>query len=162
LNLEVAPELQALGEIWLDERKTKQIIFNLLSNGVKFTPDGGTVQLLVRCVPGATVANAQWDHYLEIAVRDTGIGISEMDKARLFQPFMQIDSTLARGFEGTGLGLVMVRRLAELQGGSVSLTSVLGEGSTFTVRLPWRNRADIADIADTDFSAFSVVSADPG
>jgi signal transduction histidine kinase len=155
LSLEVAPDLQALGEIWLDERKTKQIIFNLLSNGVKFTPDGGMVQLFVRRVPGATVAHAQWDHYLEIAVRDTGIGISEQDKARLFQPFMQIDSTLARGFEGTGLGLVMVRRLAELQGGSVSLTSVLGKGSTFTVRLPWRNRADIADIADTDFSAFS-------
>jgi signal transduction histidine kinase len=162
LSLEVAPDLQALGEIWLDERKTKQIIFNLLSNGVKFTPDGGTVQLLVRSVPGATVALAQWDHYLEIAVRDTGIGISEQDKARLFQPFMQIDSTLARGFEGTGLGLVMVRRLAELQGGSVSLTSVLGQGSTFTVRLPWRNRADIVDIADIDFSAFSVISADPG
>jgi signal transduction histidine kinase len=162
LSLELAPDLQALGEIWLDERKTKQIIFNLLSNGVKFTPDGGAVQLIVCCVPGATVGHAQWDHYLEIAVRDTGIGISEQDKARLFQPFMQIDSTLARGFEGTGLGLVMVRRLAELQGGSVSLTSVLGQGSTFTVWLPWRNRADIADIADTDFSAFSVISAAPG
>jgi signal transduction histidine kinase len=112
-------------------------------------------------VPGATVAHAQWDNYLEIAVRDTGIGISEMDKARLFQPFMQIDSTLARGFEGTGLGLVMVRRLAELQGGSVSLISELGQGSTFTVLLPWRNRADIADIADTDFSAFTTAPA-PG
>jgi signal transduction histidine kinase len=161
LSLELAPDLQARGEIWLDERKTKQIIFNLLSNGVKFTPDGGAVQLFVRCVLGTTVAHAQWDNYLEIAVRDTGIGISEMDKARLFQPFMQIDSTLARGFEGTGLGLVMVRRLAELQGGSVSLISELGQGSTFTVLLPWRNRADIADIADTDFSAFTTAPA-PG
>jgi signal transduction histidine kinase len=159
LSLELAPDLPAQGDIWLDERKTKQIIFNLLSNGVKFTPDGGSVQVRVRCVPGAAVAHAKWDHYLEIAVCDTGIGISEQGKARLFQPFTQIDSTLAREYEGIGLGLVMVRRLAELQGGSVSLTSELGQGSTFTVWLPWRNRADIADIADTDFSAFS---ATPG
>jgi signal transduction histidine kinase len=155
LGLELAPDLLAQGEIWLDERKTKQILFNLLSNGVKFTPDGGAVQVLARCVPGSTIAHAQWDRYLEIAVSDTGIGISEQDKARLFQPFTQIDSTLARGYEGTGLGLVMVRRLAELQGGSVSLHSVLGQGSIFTVWLPWRTREDIADISDTDFSAFS-------
>jgi signal transduction histidine kinase len=144
LGLELTPDLQALGEIWLDERKTKQILFNLLSNGVKFTQDGGAVQVLARCVPGFTIAHAQWEHYLEIAVSDTGIGISEPDKARLFQPFTQIDSTLARGYEGTGLGLVMVRRLAELQGGSVSLYSVLGQGSTFTVWLPWRLSADSA------------------
>jgi signal transduction histidine kinase len=144
LRLTLASELQAHGEIWLDERKTKQILFNLLSNAVKFTPDGGAVQVQVRCLPGDRVAYAQWDHYLEIAVRDTGIGISEQDKARLFQPFTQIDSTLARSYEGTGLGLVMVRRLAELQGGSVSLHSVLGRGSTFTVWLPWRRSAESA------------------
>jgi len=144
LSLELTPDLLARGEIWLDERKTKQILFNLLSNGVKFTPDGGAVQVLARCVPGSTVAHAHWDHYLEIAVRDTGIGISEQDKSLLFQPFTQIDSTLARGYEGTGLGLVMVRRLAELQGGSVALNSVLGKGSTFTVWLPWRHNADSA------------------
>jgi signal transduction histidine kinase len=155
LSLEMAPDLHAQGEIWLDERKTKQIVFNLLSNAVKFTPDGGAVQVQVRRVLGATVDNAHWDHYLEISVRDTGIGISEQDMARLFQPFTQIDSTLARGYEGTGLGLVMVRRLAELQGGSVALHSVQGQGSTFTVWLPWRHSADNADSADTDFSAFS-------
>jgi signal transduction histidine kinase len=142
LTLELAPDLQACGEIWLDERKTKQIIFNLLSNGVKFTPDGGAVQVRVRRVPGDKVTHARWDHYLEIAVRDTGIGISDQDQTRLFQPFTQIDSTLARGYEGTGLGLVMVRRLAELQGGSVALSSVPGEGSTFTVWLPWRSGGD--------------------
>jgi signal transduction histidine kinase len=142
LSLEMAPDLQARAEIWLDERKTRQIIYNLLSNAVKFTPDGGAVQVLVSCVTRAKVAHAHWDQYLEIAVRDNGIGISEQDKARLFQPFTQIDSTLARGYEGTGLGLVMVRRLAELQGGSVALHSVQGEGSTFTVWLPWRDSAD--------------------
>jgi signal transduction histidine kinase len=144
LSLEMAPDLQTQGEIWLDERKTKQIIFNLLSNGVKFTPDGGAVQVIVRCVPGEAVAHALWDQYLEIAVCDTGIGISEQDKASLFQPFTQIDSTLSREYEGTGLGLVMVRRLAELQGGSVALHSVQGQGSTFTVWLPWRHSADCA------------------
>jgi signal transduction histidine kinase len=155
LSLELAPNLAAQGDIWLDERKTKQILFNLLSNGVKFTPDGGAVKVHVRCVPSAAVANAKWDHYLEIAVCDNGIGISEQDKARLFQPFTQIDATLARAYEGTGLGLVMVRRLAELQGGSVSLHSVQGKGSTFTVWLPWRHCADTDFSADSDFSAFS-------
>ena len=150
LGLELAPALQAQGEIWLDERKTKQILFNLLSNGVKFTPDGGTVQVLARCVPAAAVTGARWDHYLEITVRDTGIGISEQDKVRLFQPFIQIDSTLAREYEGTGLGLVMVRRLAELQGGSVALHSVKGQGSTFTVWLPWRHSADSVAPASHD------------
>jgi signal transduction histidine kinase len=150
LSLELAPDLQALGYIWLDERKTKQILFNLLSNGVKFTPDGGSVQLQARCVSGASVAHAHWAHYLEIAVCDTGIGISEQDKARLFQPFIQIDSTLAREYEGTGLGLVMVRRLAELQGGSVALHSVQGQGSTFTVWLPWRHSADSAALDGHD------------
>jgi signal transduction histidine kinase len=144
LHVELDPDILERGEIWLDERKTKQILFNLLSNGVKFTPDGGSVKVLARCVPGDKVAHARWDYYLEISVSDTGIGISEQDKARLFQPFTQIDSTLAREYEGTGLGLVMVRRLAELQGGSVALQSVLGQGSTFTVWLPWRNSADSA------------------
>jgi signal transduction histidine kinase len=150
LSLELAPDLQVQGDIWLDERKTKQILFNLLSNGVKFTPDGGAVLMLARCVLGAAVAGARWDQYLEISVRDTGIGISEQDKTRLFQPFIQIDSTLARGYEGTGLGLVMVRRLAELQGGSVALHSVQGQGSTFTVWLPWRHNADSAAPGSND------------
>jgi signal transduction histidine kinase len=144
LSLEMAPDLPPRAEIWLDERKTRQIIYNLLSNAVKFTPDGGSVQVMVSCVAGAQVAHAQWQKYLQIAVRDNGIGISEQDKARLFQPFTQIDSTLARGYEGTGLGLVMVRRLAELQGGSVALHSAQGQGSTFTVWLPWRDSTDCA------------------
>jgi signal transduction histidine kinase len=157
LSLELAPDLQAQGDIWLDERKTKQILFNLLSNGVKFTPDGGAVRVVVRCVLGPLVAHTHWDHYLEIAVHDTGIGISDQDKVRLFQPFTQIDSTLSRAYEGTGLGLVMVRRLAELQGGCVSLHSVQGQGSTFTVWLPWRHCADIDFSTESDFSAFSTI-----
>ena len=75
-------------------------------------------------------------------MRDTGIGISVADQARLFQPFIQIDSTLARRYAGTGLGLVMVKRLTELHGGAVGLRSELGKGSTFIVWLPWRTQAD--------------------
>ena len=130
------------GDIWLDERKAKQILYNLLSNAVKFTPDGGEVHVLARQVGREAVPNPRFEHYLELSVTDTGIGISAADQARLFQPFTQIDSTLARRYSGTGLGLVMVKRLTELHGGAVALRSVLGKGSTFTVWLPWRTQAD--------------------
>ena len=131
-----------LGDIWLDHRKVKQIIYNLLSNAVKFTPDGGQVSIAARQVGKEAVSNPRFDLYLELSVSDTGIGISVADQARLFQPFVQIDSTLARRYSGTGLGLVMVKRLAELHGGAVGLHSELGKGSTFTVWLPWRTQAD--------------------
>jgi signal transduction histidine kinase len=79
--------------------------------------------------------------YLEIMVKDSGIGVSAADQARLFEPFTQVDSTLSRRHQGTGLGLAMVKRLAELHGGSVELRSAPAEGSTFTVWLPWRTEA---------------------
>jgi CheY-like chemotaxis protein len=109
---------------------------------VKFTPDGGQVSIAARQVGKEAVSNPRFDLYLELSVSDTGIGISMADQARLFQPFIQIDSTLARRYSGTGLGLVMVKRLAELHGGAVGLHSELGKGSTFTVWLPWRTQAD--------------------
>jgi PAS domain S-box-containing protein len=127
-----------LGEVWLDQRKIKQILYNLLSNAVKFTPEGGEVHVAARRVGREAVPNGDFAHYLELAVHDTGIGISAEDQARLFQPFTQIDSTLARQHEGTGLGLTMVKRLTELHGGVVALQSMPGKGSTFTVWLPWR------------------------
>jgi len=130
------------GEIWLDARKVKQILYNLLSNAVKFTPQGGAVHLSARRVGREQVAQGAHDQYLEIAVSDTGIGILEEDQARLFQPFTQIDSTLARRYQGTGLGLAMVKRLTELHGGQVGLRSAPGSGSTFTVWLPWRTQAE--------------------
>jgi PAS domain S-box-containing protein len=136
-------ELSELGHVWLDERKVKQILYNLLSNAVKFTPEGGEVHVAARRVGREAVPDGRFEHYLELAVSDTGIGISAEDQARLFQPFTQIDSTLARRFEGTGLGLVMVKRLAELHGGAVAIQSVADKGSTFTVWLPWRGQADM-------------------
>ena len=118
-----------LGAAEVDARKFKQMVYNLLANAVKFTPDGGSVLLAARpLAPG----------FFEFSVSDTGIGIAAEDLPRLFVPFEQLDGSLARKYEGTGLGLSMVKRLAELHGGAVSVSSELGKGSRFTVRLPLR------------------------
>jgi len=121
-----------LGAARVDVRKLKQMVYNLLANAVKFTGDGGTVVLEAR----RTLAGG-----LEISVTDNGIGISAGDLPRLFVPFAQLDGSLARKYEGTGLGLSMVKRLAELHGGTVSVSSSLGAGSRFFVRLPLRSPA---------------------
>ncbi len=145
----ISPELKSL---WLDPRKTRQIIFNLLSNAVKFTPDGGEVRLGLRQVSRSEVARQpEAEHrrlfpllapthatFLEISVSDTGVGIAAADLYRLFQPFSQLDASRNRSFEGTGLGLVMVRRLVELQAGALMVDSQPGKGSCFTVWLPLR------------------------
>jgi PAS domain S-box-containing protein len=134
----------------LDMRKTKQIVYNLLSNAVKFSPSGGRVVMCARTVsrehvgqlPGAWasrtfgLAESSHQEFLEITVTDGGIGISEPDMSKLFQAFSQIDSSLARQFDGTGLGLAMVKQLAELHGGSVGVSSAVGEGARFAVWLP--------------------------
>ncbi|HEX7503118.1 MAG TPA: HAMP domain-containing sensor histidine kinase [Acidobacteriota bacterium] len=116
-----------LGAVMVDLRKFKQMVYNLLSNAVKFTPDGGRILLEAQ-----RTASGQ----LEFSVSDSGIGIAEKDLPRLFTPFEQLDGSLERKYEGTGLGLSMVKRLAELHGGVVSARSELGKGSRFTVRLP--------------------------
>ncbi|NTU81459.1 MAG: response regulator [Chloroflexales bacterium] len=112
-----------------DERRLKQILVNLLTNAVKFTPEGGQVGLEVQGDPAQQTAT--------FTIWDTGIGIAPEDQGRLFQPFVQLDSALNREYTGTGLGLALVRRLAELHGGSVALESTTGQGSRFSVRLPW-------------------------
>ncbi len=138
-NLQVSAKIQEnLGEIWLDEVKVKQIIYNLLSNAVKFTPAGGRVHISARRIDGYQVTGGRFEHYLEIMVSDSGIGIPEEAQSELFKPFTQIDNSLSRKHQGTGLGLAMVKRMAELHEGSVSLNSITDKGSTFTVLLPWR------------------------
>ncbi len=141
-----------LGSIQADARKVKQIVYNLLSNAVKFTAEGGQVTLRASRVPRAEVgqlsgawtgrsfplADSEFAEFLEISVTDSGIGISPEGLEQLFKPFSQIDSGLARKFEGTGLGLAMVKLLAELHGGAVAVESAVGEGSCFTVWLPLR------------------------
>jgi CheY-like chemotaxis protein/two-component sensor histidine kinase len=149
LTMDAAEEL---GSIQADARKIKQIVYNLLSNAVKFTIDGGQVTLRASRVPRADVgtlsgsrmgrslplADNGFAEFLQISVIDTGIGISPEGLEQLFKPFSQIDSGLARKFEGTGLGLAMVKLLAELHGGTVAVESAVGEGSRFTVWLPLR------------------------
>ncbi|MFZ6777249.1 response regulator [Undibacterium sp. Ji83W] len=138
-SLQVSAKIQEnLGDIWLDEVKVKQIIYNLLSNAVKFTPEGGRVHISARRVDGYQVTGGRFEHYLEIMVSDSGIGIPADAHSELFKPFTQIDSSLSRKHQGTGLGLAMVKRMAELHEGSVSMSSIADKGSTFTVLLPWR------------------------
>ena len=106
-------------------------MLNLLSNAIKFTPTQGKVTLEI-------LGDAEQE-IIHFMVSDTGIGIAmEKVQDKLFQPFIQLDSGLNRHHEGTGLGLSLVYRLAELHGGSVSVTSELGKGSCFTVSLPWQ------------------------
>ena len=130
-------------QMMADARRLKQILVNLLSNAVKFTPSGGRVSL-------RAVGQVQ-DEWVRFAVTDTGIGMSPQDLTRLFTPFTQVDSGLARSHEGTGLGLALVKKLAELHGGSVAVESELGKGSTFTVSIPWRQAIELADPSDARF-----------
>jgi PAS domain S-box-containing protein len=116
--------------IFADARRLKQILINLLSNAVKFTPEKGHVTLTVH-----TDAKKEQIH---LSVIDSGIGIAQADLDRLFTPFTQVDSRLNRQYEGTGLGLALVLRLAEMHGGSVQVESQVGVGSRFTVSLPWQ------------------------
>ena len=150
-----------LGSTRLDARKTKQILYNLLSNAVKFTNAGGEVTLRARRVPRAQAGRrfSEWParsftlvddtvvELLEISVIDNGIGIAREDLLQLFAPFSQIDGGLARRFEGTGLGLAMVKLLTELHGGVVGVESAVGEGSCFTAWLPMDGVDPVTDAA---------------
>jgi len=112
-----------------DARRLKQMLVNLLSNAIKFTPANGSL--------GLEVLTDEAEQVIELTVWDKGIGIAPENIEKLFQPFVQLESSLARQYEGTGLGLSLVQRLTELHGGSVQVESTLGQGSRFTIRLPW-------------------------
>jgi CheY-like chemotaxis protein len=166
---------EKLGTTQADPRKVKQILYNLLSNAMKFTPEGGRVILRASHVSRAGVgqASGSWTsrqfplmdsafaEFLEIRVTDSGIGVPAAALDQLFRPFSQIDSGLARKFEGTGLGLAMVKLLAELHGGSVAVESAVGEGSCFTVWLPLRS-PDAGPVASAAASAATSVEAHAG
>jgi hypothetical protein len=113
--------------VYADKSKIKTILHHLISNGIKFTPSGGTVLVIVR---------QNQNNELKMIVKDNGIGISEDDQKRLYNAFVQLDWSLNRKFEGSGLGLSIVKKFVEVQGGTISLESKPGEGSTFEVILP--------------------------
>jgi len=113
----------------VDPRRIKQVIVNLISNAIKFTPEEGEL--------GLVAEQDKTTQQVLLTVWDKGIGIKPENLPKLFQPFSQIDSSLAREYSGTGLGLALVRRLVELHNGSVKVESVFGEGSRFIVTLPY-------------------------
>ncbi len=125
-GVQLALDSDGVGEWVADERKVKQVLLNLLSNAVKFTPDGGRVRRQARRENGV----------MEISVADTGVGIAEGDRGKVFEEFRQAGGSYLRKSEGTGLGLALARRFVELHGGEIRLHSRLGEGSTFTFTLP--------------------------
>jgi PAS domain S-box-containing protein len=168
--------VEDLGSIRADARKVKQIVYNLLSNAVKFTREGGQVTLRVGRVPRAKVGQLsaagvgrsfplidnEFTEFIEISVTDSGIGIAGDELEKLFQPFSQIDSGLARRFEGTGLGLAMVKLLAELHGGAVAVESAVNEGSCFTAWLPLRAVLEDDALAPVRTHALPRLEAPPG
>jgi CheY-like chemotaxis protein/two-component sensor histidine kinase len=121
-----------------DLAKFKQVLFNLVSNSIKFSPADSTITISARFI-GAT----QEEGSINVSVADEGIGIDPRHHEMIFEEFRQIDATVRREFGGTGLGLALVKRFVELQGGRVSLESSPGRGSTFSFRLPVRSRAAV-------------------
>jgi len=133
-KIEVHVELdQSVAQVDVDERRLKQMLVNLLSNAIKFTAEGGQIGLEVKADGN--------EHRVHFVVWDTGVGIAPNDMGKLFQPFVQLDSSLSRQHGGTGLGLYLVSRMAELHGGSVAVSSEPSKGSRFTISLPWHPMA---------------------
>ncbi len=135
-NIDLEAEIQAeLPPMYQDQARVQQILNNLLSNAIKFTPEGGRITV---------AAERDERDFLVLKVIDTGVGIAEEDQQTIFEKFRQGQTAVPSGdamtreYSGTGLGLSIVKELCRLLGGEISVESVLGKGSTFTVRLPWR------------------------
>jgi signal transduction histidine kinase len=155
-NIQLSQESDGVPD-WIrgDERKLRQILYNLLANAVKFTPDGGQVKIRA---DGVSRADGVWarnngkkftfpgneemplegrENWILFAVKDTGIGIQQQDLERIFEPFEQVEETASRKYQGTGLGLSLTRRMVELHEGRIWAESEgLGLGSTFSFLLP--------------------------
>ncbi len=138
LETDFAPNLPHL---LVDELRIRQVLINLLTNAVKFTPEGGKVILTAFRLPNLEASTKQ--KYIRITVVDNGMGISPENINKLFRPFVQIDSALNRKHSGTGLGLALVKKIVELHGGQVELTSELEVGSCFTIDLPCESESSL-------------------
>jgi predicted ATPase/signal transduction histidine kinase/CheY-like chemotaxis protein len=166
VNVQIQPNLPNLH---IDERRMRQVLINLLNNAVKFTPNGGQISLTVAYLADsdinvqnlANLVQVDGTGWIRITVSDTGIGIAPDHLKLLFQPFIQIDGALNRKFEGTGLGLALVKRMVDLHGGKVSLSSELGLGSSFMVELPCQ-RISIDTITSTPARAEQIAASPAG
>jgi PAS domain S-box-containing protein len=137
-NLTMTSTIQdGLEKMTGDERKIKQVLFNLMSNAAKFTPDGGSIHV--------SASLTEHKDFVKISVQDTGIGISAPNQATLFQPFKQLDSSYAKKYQGTGLGLTLCNSIVKLHGGKIVVESELGKGSTFSFLVPENNHARQSD-----------------
>ncbi|WP_103666876.1 PAS domain S-box protein [Pseudanabaena sp. BC1403] len=137
--------------VTVDERRMRQALINLLSNAVKFTPKGGSVCLEVNLQAAETTKiTTECPYVMIFSIIDTGIGISPEDISNLFQAFVQIDSSLNRQYAGTGLGLTLVQQLVEMHGGCVSVASQVGEGSCFSIVLPYTESIELDKLDKVD------------
>jgi two-component system cell cycle sensor histidine kinase PleC len=131
LTADIGGPIRLLG----DQRLLKQIVLNILSNAVKFTPEGGRIVIHAR-------ASARW---VRIAIADNGIGIPKEALTKLGRPFEQVESQLTKSHQGSGLGLAIAKSLTELHGGTLSIRSTLGKGTLVLLRLPADTRAPEKD-----------------
>ena len=130
---------EGISTITADRVKLKQILYNLLSNAIKFTPEGGMIKVTVdkeMCPDTGQAAEISDSECMKFSVQDTGIGIVPEDKERIFDEFEQASLSFANKYGGAGLGLALTKKLVELHGGNITVESNLGEGSTFTFRMP--------------------------
>jgi signal transduction histidine kinase len=130
-----------VGEVSLDPNRLKQVLYNYLSNAIKFSHDAGRVEVRIRAVDG--------DQFC-LEVQDWGIGIKDEDRNRLFIEFQQLDASMAKHYKGTGLGLALTKRIVEAQGGSVGVHTEFGVGSTFYAKFPKYVTARSADVTSSD------------
>jgi signal transduction histidine kinase/AraC-like DNA-binding protein len=132
LRFELRSTVDSL-EMYFDEDKLKKVLSNLFSNAFKFTPEGGEIVVDVKkCDPTKRFANG----YVEIIIKDDGIGIESQHLPRIFERFYQVDTSATRSFEGTGIGLGLTKELIELHYGAIAVESQIGVGSTFSIQLP--------------------------
>lgn len=139
MNLE-----KEMPSVSLDKDRMRQVLLNLLSNALKFTPKGGSILLEAKISevqserkdPVGLVLSSPTRKILELAVHDTGIGIPPDKLSQIFEPFFQVDGTSTRKYEGTGLGLSIVKRIVEAHNGEIKVKSTLNQGSSFFVTIP--------------------------
>ena len=155
-----------LPQIETDLAKFKQVLFNLLSNAVKFSSPGSPITVR------ASFEGKSHDGWIAVSVEDQGIGVAPEHQSMIFEEFRQVDGTVRREFGGTGLGLALVKKFVELQGGRVAVASTIGEGSTFTFHLPVASRAAVVTrspelsalpdrvlVIEDDANAFDLISS---